>query len=256
MSRIRKAVVLGLAIGLLGVALRPTPAGVRLEEDLALRWLFAVRGPIDAPPEVAVVSIDKASSDQLGLTKEDWPPSRHIHASIIHSLSRHGVSAIMMDVFFRRPPDCRRRRRPGGRDRQSGNVGLFEWRGPDQIRRRRGRPDPLAHRAVEECGACDRRVSAARGRRRSGFFGRSSTPRRKGADAARRGSADPCAALPRSVYLAARASRIGDLTDLPSRVATFRDSRQLMTCSGARFGSHPDAARRALGLLERGRSRG
>jgi hypothetical protein len=46
MIRFQKAIVLGIVVGVLGVILRPTGVGLRLEEDLGLRWLFALRGPL------------------------------------------------------------------------------------------------------------------------------------------------------------------------------------------------------------------
>jgi adenylate cyclase len=98
--RLRKSILLGLFVGALGVALRPTSLGVRLEEEVGLRWLFTLRGPVAAPPDVVVVSIDKGSAQQLGMEPGAWPPPRHIHAAIIRSLHRHGVSAIVMDVWF------------------------------------------------------------------------------------------------------------------------------------------------------------
>ena len=85
---------------MLGMFLRPTSLGVRLEEEVGLRWLFAVRGPVSPPPDVVVVSIDKGSAQQLGMEPRVWPPPRYIHAAIIRSLHRHGVSAIVMDVWF------------------------------------------------------------------------------------------------------------------------------------------------------------
>jgi adenylate cyclase len=98
---LRKFAVLGFFIAVTGVTLRPTPAGARLEEDFALRGLFAVRGPVDPPPGVVVVSIDRTSADQLGLRRDEWPPPRHVHAAVIRRLAREGASVIVMDVFFR-----------------------------------------------------------------------------------------------------------------------------------------------------------
>ena len=127
MSRFRKGIGLGVFIAAIGIVLRPTAVGVRLEEDFALGWLFAIRGPVEPPPAVVVVSIDKSSADRLGLTTANWPPPRQIHASVIRSLSRHRVSAIMMDVFFKV------HRTPVEDDdladaiAASGNVALFEW---------------------------------------------------------------------------------------------------------------------------------
>jgi adenylate cyclase len=50
---------------------------------------------------VAVVSLDRLSADQLNMRKDDWPPSRHVHAALIRRLTDLGVSVIAMDVFFR-----------------------------------------------------------------------------------------------------------------------------------------------------------
>ena len=47
-----------------------------------------------------MVSIDKGSAQQLGMEPRAWPPPRYIHAAIVRSLHRHGVSAIVMDVWF------------------------------------------------------------------------------------------------------------------------------------------------------------
>ena len=98
--RLRKSILLGLLVAALGMLLRPTSLGVRLEEEVGLRWLFALRGPVAPPPDVIVVSIDKGSAQQLGMEPGAWPPPRRIHAAIIRSLHRHGVSAIVMDVWF------------------------------------------------------------------------------------------------------------------------------------------------------------
>lgn len=79
---------------------RPTGLGVRLEESVGLPWLFAVRGPAVPPPQVAVVSIDKPSAQQLGLDTRDWPPPRRVHAGVVRSLTRHKASAVVLDVWF------------------------------------------------------------------------------------------------------------------------------------------------------------
>ena len=119
--RLRKSILLGLFVGALGMLLRPTSLGVRLEEEVGLRWLFALRGPVAPPPDVVVVSIDKGSAQQLGMEPGAWPPPRRIHAAIIRSLHRHGVSAIVMDVWFeghRVPADDDELARAHGGERQ------------------------------------------------------------------------------------------------------------------------------------------
>ena len=100
MVRYQKAIALGLVVGALGVALRPTRVGLRLEEDVGLRWLFTVRGPLTPPPDVVVVTIDKGSAQQLGLDTREWPPPRHVHARVIRRLTALDVSAIVMDIRF------------------------------------------------------------------------------------------------------------------------------------------------------------
>ena len=92
--------MLALVVGAIGVLLRPSGVGRRLEEEVGLPWLFARRGPVEPPRDVAIVSIDKSSAQQLGMDTREWPPPRHVHTRIIRSLHRHDVSAIVMDVWF------------------------------------------------------------------------------------------------------------------------------------------------------------
>src|SRR3954469_8914959 len=126
MRRLRGIAGLGIFIAIVGIGLRPSPPGVWLEDDLALSCLFSVRGPIAPPANVVVVSIDKTSADQLGLTKTVWPPPRHIHASVIRRLSLHGVSAIVMDVFFRDRRTVAEDDDLANAISESGRVALFE----------------------------------------------------------------------------------------------------------------------------------
>ena len=98
--RIRKGVILGLAVGAIGILLRPTSLGLRLEEEVGLRWLFTLRRPVAPPPDVVVVSIDKGSAQQLGMDPGEWPPPRRVHARVIRSLNRYALSALVMDVWF------------------------------------------------------------------------------------------------------------------------------------------------------------
>ena len=106
--RLRSGILLGIAVGAIGVLLRPTSVGVRLEEEIGIRWLFAMRGPATPPPDVVVVSIDKSAAQQLGMDPAEWPPPRRVHARVIRSLHRQGVSVIVLDIWFpthREPAD-------------------------------------------------------------------------------------------------------------------------------------------------------
>ena len=98
--RTRKGLFLGLAIALIGIVVGPTNLGLRLEEEVGLRSLFKLRGPVSPPRDVVIVSIDKAAAQQLGMDPARWPPPRSVHASVVRRLNRHAVSAVVMDVWF------------------------------------------------------------------------------------------------------------------------------------------------------------
>lgn len=97
--------MLGLAVGAIGGVLEFTPLGSVLEEGVGLRSLYTIRGPVRAPPQAVVVSIDKRSADRLGLPSRPskWP--RSLHARLIDNLVRHGASVIVFDLDFSEPRD-------------------------------------------------------------------------------------------------------------------------------------------------------
>jgi adenylate cyclase len=102
-DRILKAWPFGLAAAVLGGLLATLPATLRLEENAGLGALFQLRGSRPVPPEVVVVSLDKASSDALGLPNEPrkWP--RELHAALIGRLSAAGAAVIAFDMLFDEP---------------------------------------------------------------------------------------------------------------------------------------------------------
>ena len=116
---------LGSVIALLGVILYLIPPVVDLEKDLGLAWMFGLRGPRPAPPEVVVVSIDNESSRQLGLQEGPslWP--RSLHAQLINKLNRYGARVIAFDVFFRFERDPQTDLEFAGELSKAGNVILF-----------------------------------------------------------------------------------------------------------------------------------
>lgn len=99
----RESILLGFLIAVIGAGLSLTSLGKESEESFGLFWLFALRGPIPAPPEVVVIAIDRASSRQLGLPAMPslWP--RTLHAGLIESLSRAGAKLIAFDLRFDSP---------------------------------------------------------------------------------------------------------------------------------------------------------
>ncbi|NOY38778.1 MAG: adenylate/guanylate cyclase domain-containing protein [Nitrospirae bacterium] len=105
MSKLLKSVVLGLVVGLLGIILSLSSFGHELEENLGLGLLFKLRGKRDAPSDVIVVNIDRASSDRMNLPKRpvEWP--RALHARLIDNLLREGAEVIVFDVTFDKESD-------------------------------------------------------------------------------------------------------------------------------------------------------
>jgi adenylate cyclase len=74
-NRLGHGVLLGVLIALAGAVLVALAPWVDLEEDRGLLWLFNLRGPVPAPPEVVIVAIDEESAQRLGLPDKprDWP---------------------------------------------------------------------------------------------------------------------------------------------------------------------------------------
>ncbi len=118
--------MLGLALGLGGAGLSLLPPVLELDESVGLAALFAVRGPLGAPGNVAVVSISQAAAAGVGQTSEldEWP--RELHAALIDRLVGAGAAAIAFDVWFEEPREGDGDRRLAQSIRDAGNVLLFE----------------------------------------------------------------------------------------------------------------------------------
>jgi adenylate cyclase len=102
MSRVRWAATIGVATGIVGLVFSAVPTLAALEDSVGLPLLFFVRGGIQPPQHVAVVSIDEAAATRLGLpaSVRDWP--RSTHAALVDRLVERGASAIAFDIqFFR-----------------------------------------------------------------------------------------------------------------------------------------------------------
>ncbi|MDG4576639.1 MAG: adenylate/guanylate cyclase domain-containing protein [Defluviicoccus sp.] len=100
-----KGLMLGAAIGCISAAFALSPAGIALEESLGLPLLFAIRGRIPPPPEVAVVAINQRAAEALELPPHprNWP--RSVHGELVDTLVAHGASAIVFDLRFEKRPD-------------------------------------------------------------------------------------------------------------------------------------------------------
>lgn len=96
----RSALAICVATGLLGALTGLTQFGLELEESVGLSWLFALRGPLNSPQDVALVAIRDDTAAALGLqgNPDHWP--RAIHAELIARLNAAGADSIVFDLFF------------------------------------------------------------------------------------------------------------------------------------------------------------
>ena len=95
-----------------------------LEENLGLDRLFTLRGLRAAPPEVVLITLDKESSDVLGLPNQPskWP--RSLHARLIDNLTQQGARVIAFDLLFEEPRHAADDQRLAQAMRNSRNVVL------------------------------------------------------------------------------------------------------------------------------------
>jgi adenylate cyclase len=98
-----KAIILGLLTGVAGLLISPFNFALNLEEDRGLGLLFKLRGARQPSSDVVVISIDKASSENLDVpdNPDKWP--RSLHARLTESLTRAGAKVIVFDVHFIEP---------------------------------------------------------------------------------------------------------------------------------------------------------
>jgi len=98
MSRLSKALIAGLLIGLVGLIF--VPFMQKMEENIGLDLLFKQRGTKEVPSDVIIVSMNRLSADHLNLpAKPDkWP--RWVHANLTENLTKQGAAVIAFDVIF------------------------------------------------------------------------------------------------------------------------------------------------------------
>ena len=123
----RRPLVLGGVLAAVGLLASWLPVISTLEETLGLGALFAARGPLPPPTEVAVVGVSRDAARAIGQTTEldTWP--RDLHARLLERLSAARASTVAFDLTFHE-------RRPGDGDalfaasiERAGNVVLLEW---------------------------------------------------------------------------------------------------------------------------------
>lgn len=147
MSRLSKAVVLGLLIGIVGQGVGLAPFVLDLEENIALDLLFSFRGTRQAPPEVVVVSIDKESAQHLNLPNDPrkWPRSHH--ARLIENLIKQGAAVIAFDIIFDEAKSIEEDQLFSEVIRKADNVVLCEYIKREKI--------PLSGKGGSQAGSLD-----------------------------------------------------------------------------------------------------
>ena len=115
-----------VAVGALCSALLCFPQSWELEQEIGLKWLFALRGPLASPDNVALVTMNRQAARNITLphdpekyqrcedlrvgvaadSHESIPPlpsrwPRCLHAHLIEKLQRAGAKIIVFDVLFR-----------------------------------------------------------------------------------------------------------------------------------------------------------
>ena len=87
---------MGLGVGAIGVILSLIPFILMLEDNVELRWLFALRGTEAAPSEAVVVAIDEQTAADLNLPDklDEWP--RSVHAELVDRLADAGAPELSL----------------------------------------------------------------------------------------------------------------------------------------------------------------
>lgn len=126
--RVRRCAWLGAAVGCVGVVALLVPAVSRLELQAGLGALFALRGPVEPPADVAAVSASAVSAEALGIDTSDideWP--RSLHAELVDRLAAAGAALVVLDISFERASTPAEDERLARALRQSGRVVLLDW---------------------------------------------------------------------------------------------------------------------------------
>ena len=98
-----KAYLFGFAIAIFAVSIYLVSDAYQLEEHFGLDTLFYFRGVEKAPSEVAIIALEKTSSNALDVPNNpvDW--DRNTHVKLIEKLDAAGVKSIAFDLYFKRP---------------------------------------------------------------------------------------------------------------------------------------------------------
>jgi adenylate cyclase len=111
---------------MVGLVVSPFHLTLGIEENIGLGLLFKLRGAGQAPSDVVVISIDKESSEVLGLpdNPDKWP--RSLHGRLTETLVKEGARVVAFDVHFIEPRSPEDDSLFAEAMRKAGNVVLVE----------------------------------------------------------------------------------------------------------------------------------
>jgi adenylate cyclase len=126
MSNRLKGVLVIFLISLAGAVFGLSAIGTSLNSNIGLSWLFKIRGPLEPPPNMAVVGINGRTPERLGLPRlpRDWP--RTIHADLMKALIKRGAAAVVFDIHFFEPKNAQHDSVFAESIKNSNKVVLFE----------------------------------------------------------------------------------------------------------------------------------
>jgi adenylate cyclase len=133
MTQLFKTAVAGMVVVAFGMVIGLTPFGMELEENTGLHLLFKTRGKRAAPPDVIIISLDKASADRLQLPSapRKWP--RSLHARLINNLIDKEPAVIAFDMIFSETGPPEQDSIFADAIRNAGNIVLGEWLKTDKV---------------------------------------------------------------------------------------------------------------------------
>jgi adenylate cyclase len=133
MSQLYRTAVASMVVGAFGMMMSLTPFGMELEENTGLHLLFKIRGKRRAPPDVIIITLDKASADHLHLPSapRKWP--RSMHARLINNLIDKKPAVIAFDLIFSETGPAEQDNTFADAIRKAGNIVLGEWLKTDKV---------------------------------------------------------------------------------------------------------------------------
>ncbi len=98
-SAYRLLIFSGLCSLLLAMAY--SPLATKIEQVTSLRLLYALRGPIPPPDDIAIIALNSGVASRLELSSYsgNWP--RTLHAELINKLQAADARLIVMDIAFK-----------------------------------------------------------------------------------------------------------------------------------------------------------